>query len=278
MYIKCWGARGSIPVSGEQYLKYGGDTTCMEIRTINDEIIIVDAGTGIRRLGNKLIKEKSSKYNMLFTHAHWDHLMGFPFFKPIFSSKTRMNIIRCPHPGKYAEEMMTRVMSPPNFPIKYEDIKALITYEKGCPNGFFIDTLKIDPINLSHPNSGCGYKFTENDKTFVFLTDNELGHIHPWGKTLDEYVQFSKNADLLIHDCEYSDEDYKKRKEWGHSSVSQAAELAKKACVKKFGLFHHNQDKSDDDVECLVDSVKELLKDTDTEVFGVKADMEFNLA
>jgi phosphoribosyl 1,2-cyclic phosphodiesterase len=173
--------------------------------------------------------------------------------------------------------MMTRVMSPPNFPIKYTDIKAEITYEDGCPDGFKIDTIKIEPINLSHPNSGCGYKFSENEKTFVFLTDNELGHIHENGKTLKDYAEFSKNCDLLIHDCEYSDKDYLKRKEWGHSSVSQVAELAKISNVKKLGLFHHNQDKTDKDVDNIVKSVKNLLKDSDTQVFGVCADMEINL-
>lgn len=173
--------------------------------------------------------------------------------------------------------MMTRVMSPPNFPIKYEDIKARITYEEGCPNGFKIDSIKIEPINISHPNSGCGYKFTEEGKNFVFLTDNELGHIHPDGRTLEEYAVFAKDTDLLIHDCEYTDEDYKKRKEWGHSCVSQVAKLARLSNAKKLGLFHHNQDKSDNDVDQIVDEVKRLLSDTEIEVFGVCADMEFNL-
>ena len=277
MYIKCWGARGSISVSGEKYLKYGGDTTCLEVRSRNNEIIIIDAGTGIRRLGNKLISEKSYSYNMLFTHAHWDHLMGFPFFKPIFSSKTKMNIIRCPHPGKYTERMMTRVMSPPNFPIKYENIKAEISYEEGCPYGFSIDTVQIEPITLSHPNSGCGYRLTEDDKSFVFLTDNELGHTHPNGRSVNEYAKFSENANLLIHDCEYTDEDYKKRKEWGHSCVSQVAELARLSNVEQLGLFHHNQDKSDDDIDKIVEQAAELLQDTKTKVFGVCSDMEFYL-
>lgn len=277
MYIKCWGARGSIPVSGNSYLKYGGDTTCMEIRTKNDEIIIIDAGTGIRRLGNQLIKEKKFKYNMLFTHAHWDHLMGFPFFKPIFLSQTKLNIIKCPHPGKYAEKMMTRVMSPPNFPIKYEDIKAKIEYSSGCPDQFIIDTIEITPISLNHPNCGCGYKLCEDDKTFVFLTDNELGFSHPYGKTIEQYAQFTKDADLLIHDCEYTDKDYEKRKEWGHSAVSQVAELAKLSNVKTLGLFHHNQDRADDDVDKLVDSMKDLLKNTNTQVIGICADMVIEL-
>ena len=96
MIIRCWGARGSIPVSGDEYVKYGGDTTCIEIRTQDDEIVIIDAGSGIRRLGNRLVSEKRFQYTMLFTHAHWDHIMGFPFFSPIYSKKTRITMFGCP--------------------------------------------------------------------------------------------------------------------------------------------------------------------------------------
>ncbi|MBW1725327.1 MAG: MBL fold metallo-hydrolase, partial [Deltaproteobacteria bacterium] len=96
MHIKCWGSRGSIPVSGKDFIKYGGDTTCLEIRTKSDDIIIVDAGTGIRRLGNRLIHENRYKYNIIFTHAHWDHLMGFPFFKPLYSEAAEFRMYRCP--------------------------------------------------------------------------------------------------------------------------------------------------------------------------------------
>ena len=99
MVITCWGSRGSIPVSGEEYNKYGGDTTCLEIRTKSDDIIIVDAGTGIRRLGNKLIDETRNTFNFLFTHAHWDHLMGLPFFKPLFEKETQIKTFRCPYSG-----------------------------------------------------------------------------------------------------------------------------------------------------------------------------------
>ncbi|PID77853.1 MAG: MBL fold metallo-hydrolase [Deltaproteobacteria bacterium] len=277
MYIKCWGARGSISVSGSNYLKYGGDTTCLELRTRNNEIIIVDAGTGIRRLGNYLIKNKDSRYNMLFTHAHWDHIMGFPFFKPIFFPETKLNIIRCPAPEKYIENIIKKVMSPPYFPVKYKDIQGSISYTKGCPGSFMIDSVKITPIKLNHPDSGCGYKFEEDGKIFVFLTDNELGYVHNGGLSIEDYAIFSKNADLLIHDSEYNDEDYKKKKTWGHSTVNQAAELAKMAGVKALGLFHHDQDKHDDDIDRLVETAEIYLKDYGIKVFGVSADMEFYL-
>jgi len=121
MYIKCWGSRGSIPVSGKEYLKYGGDTTCLEIRSESGDIIIVDAGTGIRRLGNLLIEEKRFGYNFIFTHAHWDHVMGFPFFKPLYFQHAELLMHRCPFHSKFVETILSKIMSPPSFPLKYSD-------------------------------------------------------------------------------------------------------------------------------------------------------------
>jgi phosphoribosyl 1,2-cyclic phosphodiesterase len=261
MYIKCWGSRGSIPVSGEEYTKYGGDTTCLEIRTKNDEIIIIDAGTGIRRLGNQLIAEKRFKYHLIFTHAHWDHLMGFPFFKPIYLKKTEIKVYRCPFQGQYVEKMIAKVLSPPNFPVKYADISATIIYEDGCPASFDIGSVNITPIRLSHPNGGNGYKFIEDGKTFVFLTDNELGYVHPMGLDNESYMKFSSGADLLIHDAEYTPKEYETFVEWGHSSYSQALDLAENAEVGKLGLFHLNQERNDKEMDEIVEKCRHIISD-----------------
>ena len=239
MYIKCWGARGSIPVSGKEYNKYGGDTTCMEIRANSGHIIIVDAGTGIRRLGNHLITDGDESYNFLFTHAHWDHLMGFPFFKPLYRSGTRLKVYRCPYSGTYAEQMITRILTPPNFPVKYSDLSAEIVFEEGCPDEFNIGSITVVPIHLSHPNGGRGYKFIEEGKTFVFLTDNELGFVHPGGLPLQAYAEFSEGADFLIHDAEFTPKEYETYIEWGHSSYADVLDLAAQAGIKKTGFVSY---------------------------------------
>jgi phosphoribosyl 1,2-cyclic phosphodiesterase len=279
MHIKCWGSRGSTPVFGEEYIKYGGDTTCLEIRTKNDDIIIIDAGSGIRRLGNKLLEEKRFKYHLIFTHAHWDHLMGFPFFKPIYLKQTEIKVYRCPFQGKYVEKMISRVLSPPHFPVKYADISASITYAEGCPDAFDIGSIKIVPIRLSHPNGGSGYKFIEDGKTFVFLTDNELGFVHPGGLSYDDYLQFSADADLLIHDAEYSPEEYEKFIEWGHSSYVQAVELGLDSGALKLGLFHTNQDRTDLQMDEIVDICNHMVWDRHKimECFSTAWDMTFDL-
>jgi len=260
MRITCWGSRGSIPVSGKEYLKYGGDTACLEIRPESDDIVIVDAGTGIRRLGNRLIEEGRYNYHLIFTHAHWDHVMGFPFFKPVFFERSTLTIHKCPFHTDFVDKVLHKLMSPPTFPVKYSEVKADIRYPDACPETFAIGSLTIDPIPISHPNGGAGYKFTENGKSFVFLTDNELGYQHGGGLPPDDYLEFSRGADLLIHDAEYTDEEYKSTIEWGHSTYTQALDLAIQAGVKRFGLFHLNQERSDDAVDVIVDKCRKRLK------------------
>jgi phosphoribosyl 1,2-cyclic phosphodiesterase len=279
MKIKCWGCRGSIPVSGKEYIKYGGDTTCLEIRAKSGDIIIVDAGTGIRRLGIQLIKERRFHYNFILTHAHWDHLMGFPFFKPLFMESTEIYMHRGPFHKKFMESMFSKVMAPPNFPVRYSDLKANIVYEKGCPEGFNIGSVTIIPIPISHPNSGKGYKFIEDGKSFVFLTDNELGFIHPGGLGYPDYLDFCKGTDLLFHDAEYTPLEYGRLIEWGHSTYSDTLKMAFESNVKRLGLFHHNQDRTDKEVDRIVsDCSKIIAKEKKTlDCFAVAADMTFEL-
>jgi phosphoribosyl 1,2-cyclic phosphodiesterase len=279
MYIKCWGSRGSIPVSGREYLKYGGDTTCLEIRAKSDDIIIIDAGTGIRRLGNQLIKEKRFQFHFIFTHAHWDHVMGFPYFKPLYFKNAQFQMHRCPFHSKFVETMLSKVMAPPNFPVKYSDIKAKMTYIEACPTEFEIGSVKVVPIPLNHPNNGSGYKFIEDGKTFVFLTDNELGYIHPGGLSYSDYMEFSSDADLLIHDAEYTPKEYKIFMDWGHSVYTDVLKLAFEAGVKKLGLFHINQERTDKGMDNIVKTCKKIIaaKARDTKCFAVKCDMKFEI-
>ena len=279
MIIRCWGSRGSIPVSGKEYIRYGGDTTCLEIRTQSDDIIIVDAGTGIRRLGNSLIKEGRYQYHFLLTHGHWDHLMGFPFFKPLFLEHPKIHMYRGSFHKKFMESMFSKVMAPPNFPVRFSDLKAQIIYEEGGPQEFTIGSVTVVPIQISHPNSGKGYKFIEDGKTFVFLTDNELGFVHPGGLPSTDYHQFCRGADLLIHDAEFTPQEYNLSIEWGHSSYLDVLDLAFQAEVKQLGLFHLNQERTDDDVDEMVEACRKVIRQrgNSMECFAVGAGMEFEL-
>ncbi|HYA88099.1 MAG TPA: MBL fold metallo-hydrolase [Nitrospirota bacterium] len=260
MKITCWGARGSIAVSGKEYVKYGGDTTCIEIRSNDGDIIIIDAGTGIRKLGNKLLSSDNRAYSMLFTHAHWDHLMGFPFFKPIYMKGTKIDLYGCPYAQKSVGDMLSRSMMAPYFPVEFGQLQAQIESHSVCEEAFTIGPIRITTIQLSHPNRGIGYKFIEDGKSFVFLTDNELSHQHPGGGGFEDYLRFAADADLLVHDAEYSGDQYAITKGWGHSLYTDALRLAMEAKVRQFGLFHHNQDRSDADLDRIVDDCSSIAK------------------
>ncbi len=281
MKIKFWGARGSIPVSGEKYLKYGGDTTCVEIRAASGELVIVDAGSGIRLLGKELVKEGLSRFAMLFTHSHWDHVLGFPFFAPIYRKKVAITMMGCSFSEEEPlREIISKTMRPPGFPVKFEEISASFSFAPICRKGFEVGSMKIDPIEISHPNQGLGYKFTEDGKTFVFLTDNELGYRHEGGRNFEEYAAFAKGADVLVHDADYTDEEYPLHRTWGHSTSGQALELAVAAGVSSLGLFHHNQERGDAELDSIVAACARQLEGRDgapSSVFAVRPEQEIIL-
>jgi phosphoribosyl 1,2-cyclic phosphodiesterase len=259
MYIRCWGSRGSLPVSGKQFNRYGGDTTCLEVRSKNGDIIVVDAGTGIRGLGTKLAKANIKKFDMLFTHAHFDHIMGFPFFNPIYQKGVTIAVHGCPFRHTSYKKILDGVMCPPYFPVGLKDLSADIQFENHRTGPFTIGSITVKPIFLSHPNGGLGYRFEADGASFVFLTDNELEFHHPGGRTFDQYAIFSQNADLLIHDAEFSLEDYPHNRMFGHSLFSDAVKLGLAAGVKRLGLFHLNRERTDDQVDAMVGVSKKLI-------------------
>jgi len=279
MIIKCWGSRGSIPVSGGQYVVYGGDTTCLEITAGSGETIIIDAGTGIRRLGNVLLAQQKKQYYMLFTHCHWDHIMGFPFFKPLLYTRNRLVIQDRKIGGLTTKQVITQVMSPPFFPVSPKDLKADISFDAALNNQFRIGSVEIDTIPTSHSRGSLGYTFTEDGKTFVFLTDNELGFSHPQGQGVDGYKRFAEHADVLFHDAEYTQTEYRLRKGWGHSSVPHALDLAVQAGAGQLGLIHLNQDRSDHDMDAIVQDCKDMLTAQKITLlcYGVSCDFEITL-
>jgi phosphoribosyl 1,2-cyclic phosphodiesterase len=190
-----------------------------------------------------------------------------------------MRLTGCPVTQGNLEKLISKAMTPPYFPVLYEELRAHIDYAGTCPLSFQIDSVEILNINLSHTNLGLGYKFIEDGKSFVFLTDNELGYKHRDGQDFDDYVSFSEGADLLIHDAEYDPEQYKATKTWGHSTYPEALKLAMEAGVKRFGLFHHNQDRTDDQMDAIVDECRRTLsrKGQDMECFALTQTSELEL-
>jgi phosphoribosyl 1,2-cyclic phosphodiesterase len=254
MRIRIWGCRGSIPAPGPTTLRYGGNTTCLEIRTNRGQVIIVDAGSGLRNLGRDLSQGKDvTQMRLFFTHAHWDHLVGFPFFQPAYSELFSISFCSGPHAQDSIRRYLNHQMEAPYFPVNFSLLRAKFDFR--CerphmePGHCRLDGLEVCPVSLSHPNGGYGYKFIEQGKTFVFLTDNELGFGHEGGLSREEYVDFCRGVDLLFHDAQFTDEEYKLTRGWGHSTFADATDLAIEAGVKRLGLIHHDPNRTDDDLD-----------------------------
>ena len=257
MLLKFYGTRGSIPVCNKDTQKYGGNTTCIYIESSAGDIIIVDAGTGIRELGGSLITQGKTKINLLFSHYHWDHIQGFPFFGPIFMKKTALNIFG-PADEIIAEKALSYQMTMPYFPTDLSSLPANITFNK-LKKTLTIGSIKIETIVNNHPNHTRGFKFTENNRSFVFLTDNEVRAKN--GKTsYTDFVEFIKNTDLLVHDAQYTDDVYKQRIGWGHSTYRQVAKLAEDTGVKELMVTHHDHFSSDKFIEKNLKDIKKKYR------------------
>jgi len=250
MKITVWGARGSISVSGPQYLRYGGDTTCIEIETADGEIIILDAGTGLRALGNKLLAEKRKVFHFLVTHAHWDHILGFPFFKPIYRKDTTMYIHGCTSAQSTVAAILRETMHAPFFPVDLRMVAAGLNFSHECGGEFEVAGLRCESIPINHPNHGYGFRLYEGGRSVVLIPDNELGFQHPQGLRFDDYARFSAGADILFHDAEYTPAEYERySRGWGHTICGETVKLGVKAEVGRIVLWHLNQDRTDDQLD-----------------------------
>ncbi|WP_291319951.1 MBL fold metallo-hydrolase [Desulfonatronospira sp.] len=252
MEIVFWGARGSVPVSGPEYVRFGGETACVEIRNDHGGRIILDAGTGIRRLGSVLRREQAVQADLFFTHTHWDHILGLPFFQPLFQPGFRLNLYGRPRlQGDIYKLVFRDLFRPPHFPVPYSRLILDINYQE-FQGSLEVQGFNLETIALSHPNLGQGFRISSDGRTFVLLTDNELGYFHRGAASFEEYVRFARGADLLVHDSEFTPAEYMSKTGWGHSTYMQAIELAAASRVKRLGLFHHNQDRNDDGIDHIV--------------------------
>lgn len=258
MIIECAGTRGSIARGGNEFTRYGGDTISVQITAISGDVVIIDAGTGIQRFGNRLIADKN-KYpqplHLFFTHYHLDHIVGVPFFKPIYDKTQQIYMYGPLLEGvNGAEQAFRNMMTPPYSPVSFDghEIKAKFKFETIGESVFTIGSLTITTIRINHPNhGGLGYKVEENGKIFVLLTDNELHQTYPEGREFEEYVEFCRDADLLFHDAQFTKAEYPTYRGWGHSTIEDVVELSTAARCKKVGFFHYSPDRTDSDIERL---------------------------
>lgn len=257
--IQFWGVRGSIPTPGNETVRYGGNTSCLEMR-IGGKRLIFDGGTGLRVLGKELLKQTPVEAYMFFSHSHWDHIQGFPFFTPAFIAGNRFHIYGAIAPnGATMKQRLSDQMLHPNFPVPMQVMKSdLKFYDLELGDVVKLDDITIEVGPLNHPNTAIGYRVTWQGRTAVYATDTEhfLDHLD------ENLLHLARDADVLIYDACYTDEEYydpqTPRIGWGHSTWQAGLELAKAARVKRPVMFHHDPNHNDDfldQVEASVQSV-----------------------
>lgn len=246
MIVTFYGTRGSIPVCDENYQGFGGNTTCISLFIKNTgNIFIIDAGTGIRNLGNDMMKNpnRQKAIGIGFTHFHWDHIQGFPFFKPAYNKETILNINSV---GDTSESELKSIlqgqMQSEYFPIPMSKMGGKFKFTNlGTEFRNVGNDIRAKMIKQNHPGNSYGIRIELNGKTLIICTDIE----HE--KTIsDEFIEFCKNADLLIHDAQYTDEELELHRGWGHSSYNQAMEVAERSNAKMLVMTHHDPDHDDE--------------------------------
>ncbi len=275
--INFWGTRGSIAVPGPETLRYGGNTTCVELRA-DGEIIVLDAGSGIRPLGIALENEFQTqpiKLSLLITHAHWDHIQGFPFFKPAYDPKNHISILGCDGAGASFRQIMAEPMKAPFFPITMRELSARMDIKKLNEMKFSIGKVEVHAALVNHPGVCVGYRIFTSGGSVAFLPDHEpyefflhsarakqLSAEQMQGIAADEHarlVQFLRGSDILILDSQYTDQEYQNHIGWGHGSISSVVSLALDAQVQTLILFHHDPSHDDNMVDTMVKSARELV-------------------
>lgn len=257
-FIQFWGVRGSVPTPGKDTVRYGGNTSCLEM-FVGGKHLIFDGGTGLQSLGQSLLEAQPIEAYMFFTHYHWDHIQGFPFFQPVFTPGNRFHIYGSvpPNGESMKQHFLERVLHS-NSPVPLVGMKADITFhELVCGEPFTIDDILFETGPLNHPNTAMGYRITWQGHSIFYCTDTE--HF-PDG--MDENVlHLAENADVLIYDAMYTDEEYNNPKSpkygWGHSTWQEAVKVAKQAGVKKLVIFHHEPTHSDQILDAIGIQVKE---------------------
>ena len=255
--MKFWGVRGSIPTPGPTTVRYGGNTTCVEVR-IGGEIILLDAGTGLRALGRSLLaefKNKPLKLTMLLTHTHWDHIQGLPFFGPIYDSRCRLRILGCEGTRKGLVNALTSQMESTYFPVPFNKLPSNIEIEELKDFNFNIGPVRVRAMRANHPGLCVGYRLFSADSRIAFFPDTEP---RTGGKDR-EMIEFLRDVDLLILDSQYDSKEYQAHVGWGHGCVDGSVALALQAGVKQLSLFHHDPDHDDKRIAGLVRHARQLV-------------------
>jgi len=261
MKISFWGVRGSAPVCREDIVKYGGHTPCASILSSKKDLIIVDAGTGIIRLGETLMRKKGQEnfhVHLVLTHFHLDHIMGLAFFAPLYSSQAKVTFYS-PLNRETTLRLLNLLMGGRFFPINFSETESEKHFKKVPERDFTIGNINISHIPLHHPQGSFAYKFYEKGRSVVFATDTE----HPEKGVDNQLVEFARKTDFFIYDSTFTPEEYTQgKKGWGHSTWLEGVRIAKQAEVKKLYLSHFNPSHSDKKIGMIINHARKKFPQT----------------
>lgn len=274
MRLRFWGTRGSLPKPGPATMRYGGNTPCVEIRTADGHLVILDCGTGAQGLGQALLAAGHGPVHghLLLTHMHWDHIQGLPFFAPLFAPGNAWDIYGPGSPRQPLQELLAGQMAYPYFPIALQQCGATIRYHTLVERTFQIGALRVTPRYLNHPALTLGYRLETGSVTVVYATDHEP-HLPYWPHAASgeaaanwlthreeqRHVAFLAGADLVIHDAQYSLSEYQQRLGWGHSPVEYPVDVALAAQARRLALFHHEPWHDDSTIDGLVTTCRQRV-------------------
>ena len=280
MRIKIWGCRGSLAAPGASKLRYGGDTTCVEVWLSDETLIVLDAGTGIREFGDQL-ESGIREVHLLLTHLHMDHVEGFPFFSLLWRKDAHVHIWGPPSPMLGLNERLARYMSPPLFPIDLHDVPATCTFHDLPSGEWQIGSASVVAMHIEHPGPTVGFRLEEDGRSFAFMPDHEPAALGDFRHESAEWIDgfgLAEGADLLMHDAQYTDEEYSARRGWGHSSYTDAVDYAQIAGAKKLLLFHHDPTHDDTTLEDIERRAKAMWESTGDEPTLAAAGMQIDLS
>ena len=266
IHVDFWGVRGSVPSPGPTTTRYGGNTSCVSI-TADDKILILDAGTGIRNLGSAIISKPDLEIFVIVTHSHWDHIQGFPFFTPIYQPNRPVHMFPTLHKKNVVLASLIDQMDGAHFPITPDQVPSNFNFVAENPLDFLENNgFQLEMVPMNHPGKAFGYKITIDDKIICYFTDNEIDPPYEKSIELNELTNQCRNADILIHDAQYTEDDMPLKHGWGHSLISQVTELGKSAEVKNLVYYHHDPERTDDLLDKELEKAAKTLKENGSSV------------
>ncbi len=253
MRVTLWGTRGSIASAGPETVRYGGNTACVEVEARDGTVVILDAGTGIRRVGDTYAEPR--RLDVLLTHLHMDHIQGLGFFAPLFVHGFEVHVWGPPSTTQDLRTRLTRYLSPPLFPVRLRDVDAHLELHDVPMGTLQIGGLEVQSQMIIHPGQTVGYRLCDGESTITYLCDHEPA-LGSGGRPTDpEWTSghdLARGADLLIHDAQYTDAEYATRVGWGHSRITDAVALATLAGARRLVTFHHDPAHDDDQLDAMV--------------------------